>query len=60
VPNIHTFRISPSGGLIAASPNSIIFARDWSVKFHPFCYCPAVAYRHIKAMPALPPKADIG
>jgi hypothetical protein len=34
VPNIHTFRISPSGGLIAASPNSIIFARDWSVRFH--------------------------
>jgi len=32
--NILTFRISPFGDLIAASPNSIIFARDPVATFH--------------------------
>jgi len=31
--NIPTFRISPFGDLTAASPNSIIFARDQSETF---------------------------
>jgi hypothetical protein len=34
VANILTFHISPFGDLIAAPPNSIIFARDPAVTFH--------------------------